>query len=1350
MTPANTTTPGSGPRRPGSIITFYSYKGGAGRTMALANVAWILASSGQRVLAVDWDLESPGLHRYFHPFLLDKHLKSSRGVIDMVRDYADAMLEPPADNEDPGWISAYSDVLRFAVSLDWNFEPPPAGPGEERRKAGYLDLLPAGRQDSTYTTAVVTFDWSAFFERLGGNVFLDALAKSMRDNYDYVLVDSRTGVGDGAGICTVRLPDTVVASFTMNEQSIDGAVAVADSIMRQRDGRKTRLLPVPMRVEDAEQVKLEAGRDHARRSFAPFLPRLTAEESDQYWGDIEIPYKPFYAYEEILAPFGDRSRQEGTLLAAYERLTREVSDGRVAQLTPMEERQRRRWLPAFERVRAGTGTDLLISYAAVDRMWAEWIAGELTETGLRVIMREVDFSAAGVETDVSGPEGAGQIAILLSQDYVQSPNAAELWNKTIDREPLDSRRYLVAVRLDNARIPAPFTEREPVELAGLSEERARERLIEAFDRPRPQRRDGSAPEPGIAQRHRFPNSEPPTWNVPPRNVAFHGRRALLEDIRNRLSTTETVVLPQALYGLGGVGKTQTALEYAHRFRADYDVVWWISARQPSVVRASLAELAEQLGVAAGSSVSERVTDVLNALRRGQPYRRWLIVLDNAEDPAELRDILPQGPGHTLVTTRNQAWAEKAKTVEVGVFSRMESTAFLRRRANHLSESEASVVARRLGDLPLAIEQAGAWLATTGEPVEQYLERLERQLPQMLSEELPPDYQETGAQPWLVSLESLRERSPASAKLLEICAFFAAEPIPMWLVYSERFVSVLVPYDPTLRDPVLMGRAIREIGRYALARIEAGRSGVRADQRRRAGDSDDAGQTSIQLHPLVQAVIRASLPPEEAAGNREHVHAILAAANRKDPDRPENWSLYSDLWPHIVPPGTMGSEQPEVRQLLLDMARYLWKRVDYTTCEELATASIAQWEQRFGADDPQTLLMRFHLANVLRLRAQYPAAHEIDQDVHQRLLRTLGGDHPYTLMAAGSLAGDLRALGRFVEARDLDEQTEPLARDVFGEFNPLALNAAHNLAVSLRLVGDLRRALQLDEDTFNRRRAVLGDRHPNTLYSAGNYGRDLRDIGELRESRRVLEQTVEAHREVLGEEHPETLRAIKNYAVTLRKIGEFAQAHALSKETLNRSRRLFQGPDHPDVQACAMNLACDDSALGNDEAALRRAQPVYEWYRQTMGENHLFTLAYGSNVAIFMRKSGETDRAYELNKDMVQRFTAVAGADHPYTLAARINLGNCLYHQGDYAAARRTDEEDYARLQQLLGPDHPDTLAVANNLATSLTADGDRASAQELRRSVLPVFRRVLGDAHPNTIALAEENRLNCDLEPPPT
>lgn len=320
------------------VVTFYSYKGGTGRTMTLANVAWILASNGKRVLAVDWDLEAPGLHRYFHPFLLDKECTSSPGVIDMVWDVSVSATKPAGIEPDPGWYRQYADVLEYAVSLRWAF---PDG--------GTLDLLPAGRQGASYATRVNSFNWKNFYERFGGREFLDAAVKSMREEYEYILIDSRTGVSDTSGICTVQLPDTLVACFTLNTQSVEGCAAVVRSVTELRRENPVRVLPVPMRLEDGEKRKLDAGLDYAFERFAPFV-QLSQDEVDAYWAAVSVPYRRYYAYEEVLAPFAERAKQAQALLPTAEKLTSYLTGGAVTVAARMPESERRRWLTEFERV----------------------------------------------------------------------------------------------------------------------------------------------------------------------------------------------------------------------------------------------------------------------------------------------------------------------------------------------------------------------------------------------------------------------------------------------------------------------------------------------------------------------------------------------------------------------------------------------------------------------------------------------------------------------------------------------------------------------------------------------------------------------------------------------------------------------------------------------------------------------------------------------------------------------------------------------------------------------------------------------------------------------------------------
>jgi len=291
------------PARRGRVITFYSYKGGTGRTMALANVAWILAWNKKRVLCIDWDLEAPGLHRYFAPFLSDPGLKETDGLIDWAYDYLLAATEgagpgEPAPSGGEPWYAEFTQLDRYATSLSGGF---PEG--------GALYLLGAGRQSATYAERVNRFNWVRFYEEFGGEAFINASFEAIRQSYDYILVDSRTGVSDTSGISTMQVPDDLVVALTLNNQSIYGAANVARGAIELRDtldkqrkpgvpARPFRVFPLITRVELAEDQKLRE-----RRSLARAELEALAFPSDKagYFGQMEVLYVPYYAYDEVLA-----------------------------------------------------------------------------------------------------------------------------------------------------------------------------------------------------------------------------------------------------------------------------------------------------------------------------------------------------------------------------------------------------------------------------------------------------------------------------------------------------------------------------------------------------------------------------------------------------------------------------------------------------------------------------------------------------------------------------------------------------------------------------------------------------------------------------------------------------------------------------------------------------------------------------------------------------------------------------------------------------------------------------------------------------------------------------------------
>lgn len=328
------------------FITFYSYKGGTGRTMAMANVGWILASAGKNVLMIDWDFEAPGLHRYLHPFLRDPDLAESDGLIDFLLRFS-ASAVASGDGKapsDPNWFRSYANLAQYAYSVDYPFKTTDG-------KKGSLDFVPAGRQDETYSVRINGFDWDRFYTAFGGGIFLEAVKEKLRTEYDYVLIDSRTGVADTAGVCTVQMPDDLVVCFTLNRQSILGSSAVARSAFAQRNrstkGTSLRIWPVPTRIEDAEKEKRDRVQAFAARSYADLLGHLTAEERDRYWGAVGIRYQPFYAYEEVLSTFGDRPHVTGSTLSSMEAIARYLSGGTVTELAWQSETDRKRGLDRY-------------------------------------------------------------------------------------------------------------------------------------------------------------------------------------------------------------------------------------------------------------------------------------------------------------------------------------------------------------------------------------------------------------------------------------------------------------------------------------------------------------------------------------------------------------------------------------------------------------------------------------------------------------------------------------------------------------------------------------------------------------------------------------------------------------------------------------------------------------------------------------------------------------------------------------------------------------------------------------------------------------------------------------------
>ncbi|HEY5848296.1 MAG TPA: FxSxx-COOH system tetratricopeptide repeat protein [Microlunatus sp.] len=655
------------------------------------------------------------------------------------------------------------------------------------------------------------------------------------------------------------------------------------------------------------------------------------------------------------------------------------------------------------------------------------------------------------------------------------------------------------------------------------------------------------------------SAQPPrarVWSVPARNPHFTGRDDLLAELRRRLRAGEATLVVQALYGLGGVGKTQLALEYTHRFAADYDLVWWIDAEQQVLIPHQLATLAGRLGLPLGPTVPDTVDRLLGALRGEE---RWLLIFDNAERPADIADYQPGGTGHVLITSRYPAWGALGGRLEVDVLTRPETVALLRARMPTLDEKLADQLSAELGDLPLAAAQAAGYLEQTDLPPEDYVRRFRTRRAELLARGDVLGYHGRIDTTWALSFERLRAEEPAAVQLLEIAAFLAPERIPLFL-FSGHLEFLAEPLRATAADPDALADTVGALVGYSLARRH---------------------HHSFQVHRLVQAVIRNQLVPERQRAIADRAVALLVASSPGDPEDPFNWDSYHLLTSHVLATAPVGDHSADGRRLLLDIARYLHGHGDSASSRAVAQPMLDRWRANIGADHTDTLTAASILTIALNELGESEQAIRLGEDTLQRCRRVLGPDHPTTLWAAAALTAALVGLGQFGRTRILGEDTLQRCRRLLGPDHPTTLWTAVNLTVARVLVGDGDPARRLGEDTLQRCRRVLGPEHPTTLWAAAAQTIALVGLGQSEPARALGEDTLQRGRRVLGADHTTTLAAAAGLIRALNQLGEADLARALGQDTLERSSRVF-GPDNS--LTLFVTQAADNAPLPADNAA----------------------------------------------------------------------------------------------------------------------------------------------------------------------
>jgi tetratricopeptide (TPR) repeat protein len=850
---------------------------------------------------------------------------------------------------------------------------------------------------------------------------------------------------------------------------------------------------------------------------------------------------------------------------------------------------------------------------------------------------------------------------------------------------------------------------------------------------------GSSTDTPAAGGPRFPLEQPAVWGgVPRRNTRFTGREELIGELHQALQTAQPGAGVVTLFGLSGVGKTHIATEYVYRFGPEYDVVWWVRAAERGTLREKLAGLAPALGLVTGREYGERLRAVRDALRRGEPYRRWLVVLDGADQPEDVHDLVPVGPGHVLITSQNREWGEhNSRLIEVPVYDRAESVAFVRRRAPRLDDADADKLAEALGDLALALDQNAGALNDSSTPVDEYIELLRHGADIEPGLKVAADFQMTYYTAFSILLNRLREDKPEAVDLLRLCVFFAPGPIPVRLLRDVKIREVPEQLGGLLDDPLLWNAAISKLTQWSV---------IQSDPQE-MGSEESAGPTdAVQMHRLVYQAVRADMPEEEQATYSRVVRKILAAADPARPTDTRLWPRYAEIVPHLTASGALQSTNPEIQDMVLNCLRYLYLSGEYRAGLAVARNAARSWPQLLEPGHPRLWDLVHHQTNLMRATGDYRATERIDRDAYTRLRDARGDRDLLVIRAAGNLAADLRNTGQYHEALELSEFVRDGYSELVGPQDSRTLSAQNNIALTYRLLGRYQEALEVDQNTMEARRELLRDRHNWTLSSENSFAHDLRLLGRYEQATSVQERNSEIHRTVLGADNPQALRAEHNLALCYHRGGDRPRAANLLARLMERCERVLGDRD-----PLTLRVAASFSSFEREHGDLDRARDLGEYvlseYRDRLGEQHPFTAGVLGNHGLVLRAAGERQQSQMEIEAALTGMTAAVGEEHPWTLGCALNAASARNFAGDPESAAELSRRTADLATRTLGKSHPLTLSARIALATDLRNLRRRPEADKIEEEALALLSHTLGPQHPHTVASRSRTRPHWDFEP---
>ncbi|MFD6492932.1 FxSxx-COOH system tetratricopeptide repeat protein [Streptomyces sp. NPDC060188] len=788
--------------------------------------------------------------------------------------------------------------------------------------------------------------------------------------------------------------------------------------------------------------------------------------------------------------------------------------------------------------------------------------------------------------------------------------------------------------------------------------------------------------------------------IPPRAGCFQSR-AEVARLREALAEGGTAVIGSAdhvlahgvLAGMGGVGKTQLAADYARTVwqAGEVDVLVWITASNASTAASGYTQAGIEILGAEPELAAKAFLASLEPRFQQRPMR-WLVVLDDVVDPAELNGLWPPDSPHgrTLITTRRKDAAligGSRRMIEVGLFTEGESLAYLTNTLGTHNRTEPSdqlaALASDLGHLPLALSQATAYLIDAGMECIAYRALLAdraTKLADATPDVLPDGQTHAMAAAWAMSIDRADTLRPVglARPLLQLAAFLDANGIPETVLTSAPALAHFTDHAKAAGSDC--------------SHISAGqaRHALRALYRLSLIDhTPDAAHQAVRVHQLIQRAVRDALTPDQ------HDRTARSAA---------------------------------------DALAVTWPVIDYDTAlaqtlRANTTALVTCAEDALYRPDAHVVL--FRAGHSLGEAGQVTAARDYFHHLNDIIASRLGSSHPDALSARSYLAQWQVQTGDVAGAVAAFTELLPSQAQVLGPTHPLTLSTRHNLAYARGLAGDAIGAATASAELLEIQVQLLGSDHRTVLTTRHNLAHLQGVTGDASGAAGAFTEILKDRLRVLGPDHPDTLTSRSVLAHWRSEAGDATGAVTALAELLDDRIRVL-GLDHPDTLTTRHNLAHSQGAAGNTIGAVTRLTELLNDRMRVLGPDHPDTLKTRSALAYWRSEGGDQIGALAELIVLLDDRIRVLGPDHPDTLTNRHNLAYMRGLTGDMAGAAIEFTELLDERLRILGPDHPNTFTTRYNLAHSRGMTGDTSGAVAALVELLDDQVRVLGPDHPGT------------------